>query len=638
MNNNLLACRRLPFGAEVLDDRNVHFRVWAPNCRRIDLVLPEKVDHNGAREISLEAEGQGFFSLQTEVASGTHYAFRLDGAPAVLPDPASRFQPSGPEGPSQLVDPRAFRWSDESWPGLQPTGQVIYEMHVGTFTRAGTWRAAADELSELAGAGMTVIEVMPVADFVGEFGWGYDGVCLFAPTRLYGTPDEFRHFVDRAHAVGLGVILDVVYNHFGNAGNSIPNFATEFKSQRYRNDWGDSINFDGPGSLQVREFFKANVRYWIEEFHLDGLRFDAISEIKDSSETHILSEMTRVAREAAGRRNVLLIAENERQTAWTMRPSEDGGYGMDAAWNDDFHHAAMVRLTGHNEAYYSDYRGAPEEFISALRWGFLYQGQLSQWQHAPRGTPSRHLPATAFVNFLQNHDQVANSGSGERIDRLTSPGRLRAMTALWLLSPQTPLLFQGQEYAAPQPFLYFADPGPAIAPAVRDGRMKFLSQFPSLGTPQTQKLLSDPSARDTFERCQLDSGERARHPQIYALHVDLLRLRREDPVFREQRADRLEGAALSPDAFCLRFFEDHGHDRLVLVNFGLDLLVTPVPQPLLAPPSGRQWKLLWCSNSVDYGGPGTPPILVEDGWRVPGECAVVMQAVPFHAGNSQSKS
>jgi maltooligosyltrehalose trehalohydrolase len=625
--NDLLARRRLPIGAELLDEKRVHFRLWAPHCRRVELVARDQAGRNEVRLFELQAEGTGYFSLLTEMEAGARYAFRLDGAPSPLPDPASRFQPNGPEGFSQIVDPRTYKWSDDSWPGLEPKGQVLYEMHIGTFTPAGTWQAAAAELRELARAGMTVLEIMPVADFVGEFGWGYDGVCMFAPTRLYGAPDDFRQFVDQAHAAGLGVILDVVYNHFGNVGNTIPRFAADYKSQRYKNEWGDAINFDGPNSGPVRDFFRANVRYWIEEFHLDGLRFDAVPTIQDNSEKHILSELTTAAREAAGSRRVLLVAENERQTAWATRPVEKGGYGMDAAWNDDFHHAAMVRLTGRSEAYYSDYLGAPEEFIGALKWGFLYQGQLSRWQHNPRGTPSRDLPATAFVSFLQNHDQIANSGPGERIDRLTSPGRLRAMTALWLLSPQTPLFFQGQEYSSSRPFLYFADPGPTGAPAVRKGRAESLSQFPSLATAEAQQALLDPAARETFDRCKLDSSERAQHPHSYALHTDLLWLRREDPIFREQRADWLEGAALSPDAFCLRFFEDAGHDRLVLVNFGRDLLLFPVPQPLLAPPFGRQWKLLWSSNSVLYGGPGTPPIEVETGWRLPGEATVVMQAV-----------
>jgi maltooligosyltrehalose trehalohydrolase len=622
---DLAARRRLSIGAEILDEKGAHFRLWAPNCRQVDLVVVEHKNH--VRETALQAEDNGYFSGLAEMDAGARYAFRLDGAPAPLPDPASRFQPDGPEGFSEIVDPGRFRWSDENWKGVSVRGQVIYEMHIGTFTPEGTWQAATAELRELARAGMTVLEIMPVADFVGKFGWGYDGVCLFAPTRLYGRPDDFRRFVDQAHSAGLGVILDVVYNHFGNVGNTLPRFSADYRSQRYRTDWGDSINFDGPGSGPVRDYFRANVRYWIEEFHLDGLRFDAIPAIQDRSDRHILSELTTIAREAAGGRSIFLVAENERQTAGATRPVQEGGHGFDAAWNDDFHHSAMARLTGHNEAYYSDYLGTPEEFIGALKWGFLYQGQLSRWQHNPRGTPSRGLAAIAFVNFLQNHDQIANSGLGERIDRLTSPGQLRAMTALWLLAPQTPLFFQGQEYSSSRPFLYFADPGPSIAPQVRAGRAKFLSQFPSLATDEAQKAMCDPSDPRTFERCKLDSRERARHAHSYALHTDLLWLRREDPVFREQRTDWLEGAALSPHALCLRFYEEAGHDRLVLVNFGRDFLLSPVPQPLLAPPAGRRWKLLWSSNAVAYGGTGTPPVEVETGWQLPGECTVVMQAV-----------
>jgi maltooligosyltrehalose trehalohydrolase len=501
-------------------------------------------------------------------------------------------------------------------------------MHVGTFTPQGTWEAAATELPELARAGMTVLELMPVADFSGEFGWGYDGVSFFAPTRLYGSPDDFRRFVDRAHAVGLGVILDVVYNHYGPTGYSLSQFSDDYTTDRHASEWGGAINFDGENSGPVREFFRANARYWIEEFHLDGMRFDATQSIVDESVSHILTELVATARHAAGNRTLLIVAENEPQKVSMLGSPGDGGHGMDAVWNDDFHHAAMVALTGHNEAYYSDYMGTAEEFLGTLKRGFLYQGQRSEWQKKPRGTSSRGLPATAFVNFLQNHDQVANSGLGERVDKLCSPARWRAMTALWLLAPQTPMFFQGQEFSASTPFLYFADNSGEQAGNVTQRRLRFLSQFPTLATSEAKRHIAEPSDRSTFERCRLNLSERLTHCQSYALHQDLLRLRRQEPVFNRQRADLLDGATLGRDCLIVRYFGDtENDDRLLIVNLGNDLKYSPAPQALLAPPATHPWEILWSTSRVEYGGVGTPPIETETGWQIAGESAVVLRPV-----------
>lgn len=621
--------RRLPIGAETSPD-GVHFRVWAPDRRRVELVVcADPREKSGEKPMALVHEDDGYFSGHAaQLSAGARYGFRLDDDPQVIHDPASRYQPDGPDGLSQVVDPSAFAWSDQSWKGLGATGQVIYEMHVGTFTTEGTWQAAAAELPELSRFGVTVVEVLPVADFPGRFGWGYDGVCHFAPTRLYGLPDDFRRFVDQAHRCGVGVILDVVYNHFGPAGNHLPKFAADYVSQRYKGEWGDVPNFDGPGSYGVREFALANVRHWIEEYHLDGLRFDATQAVLDSSEPHILTELVETARQAAGHRSLFITAENEPQHVRMVEPVARGGHAMDAVWNDDFHHAATVRLTGHNEAYYSDYVGSPAEFSAAVKRGFLYQGQRSSWQKKPRGTQTTGLPAAAFVSFLQNHDQVANSAAGVRIDGLTSPGRLRAMTALWLLSPQTPLFFQGQEFAASSPFLFFADHTGELARQVVAGRASFLSQFPSLNRPEIQAALPDPADPRNFERCRLDLSERQSHGQSYRLHQDLLRLRRDDPVFRRQRADLLDAAALSADTLIVRYFEEQGCDRLLVVNFGLDLKLTPSPEPLLGLPPERTWQMLWSSNRVEYGGCGAVSPLTDQGWLIPGESAAVLIARP----------
>lgn len=617
--------RRLPVGAEPLAAGGTHFRVWAPRRRQVAVVL-----ENGG-SFPLEPEIQGYFAgLVPAAQAGTRYRFRLDEDERLMPDPASRYQPEGPHGPSEVVDPQVFRWTDADWRGAGLAGQVIYEMHIGTFTPAGTWAAAQRELAELADLGITVLEIMPVADFPGQFGWGYDGVNMFAPTRLYGTPDDFRRFVDAAHAVKLGVILDVVYNHLGPDGNYLREFAGAYFTDRYTTDWGEALNYDGEDAGPVREFFLSNAVYWMEEFHLDGLRLDATQNIYDDSASHFLSELSQRVRAAAAGRATLLVAENESQEVIHVQPVEQGGYGLDALWNDDFHHSAMVALTGRNEAYYTDYFGKPQELISALKYGYLYQGQFYKWQKQRRGTPALKLAPAQFVTFIQNHDQIANSGRGERCHTQTSPGRLRAMTALLLLAPGTPMLFMGQEFGASSPFLYFADHHDELARLVCQGRAEFLAQFRSLATAETQAHLHDPSKVQTFLSSKLNFKERERHAEIYALHRDLLQLRRNDPVFSAQLPagpHGLEGAVLGDEAFVLRFFGVADGDRLLLVNFGRDLQLHPAPEPLLAPPAGMHWEVLWSSEDPRYGGLGTPPLDTAEGWRLPGHAAVALQAV-----------
>jgi maltooligosyltrehalose trehalohydrolase len=601
--------------------------VWAPRRRSVEV---EVFSDNGAgpARSALEPEDDGYFSAAlTGISAGQRYGFRLDGDARLLPDPASRFQPDGPAGPSQVVDPARFAWSDVGWTGVGAAGLVVYEMHVGTLTHEGTFRAAREELPRLADLGITLIEVLPVAEFPGRFGWGYDGVLLWAPSHLYGVPDDFRAFVDRAHAVGIGVILDVVYNHFGPACNCMGEFSPDYFTERYSCDWGAALNFDGPNAGPVREFFTANAAYWIEEFHLDGLRFDATQALNDESEEHILRALTRSAREAAAGRSIFLVGENEPQHAQLAEPLERGGSGLDALWNDDFHHSARAAVTGRHEAYYSDYRGTPQELISAVRHGFLYQGQHYPWQKQPRGTPALHLPATSFVTYLQNHDQVANSFDGARLHKLTSPGRLRAITALLLLAPGTPMLFQGQEFGSERPFLFFADHAQEIQGSVRDGRAEFLKQFASLCSDDVRARLTDPADGETFERCRLDTkAESERAPGIVALHRDLLALRRSDPAFRQQRADRVDGAVLASEALALRFFAPESSDRLLIVNLGRDLDLTRAPEPLLAPPLGCRWSVRWSSESPEYGGLGMRAFDPTD-WWVTGHSALVLEPV-----------
>jgi maltooligosyltrehalose trehalohydrolase len=621
--------RRLPVGAEVLPGGGVHFRVWAPRRRGVEAVFEGEA---ATAALALEAEEGGYFSgLARGASEGALYRFRLDGGQHLYPDPASRFQPVGPHGPSRVVDPAGFRWADDTWAGASLKGQVVYEMHVGSFTREGTLAAAARELAELAELGVTCVELMPVAEFPGRFGWGYDGVCLYAPTRLYGEPDDLRRFVAEAHARGVAVILDVVYNHLGPDGNYLGQFSEHYFTDRHKNEWGDALNFDGQHSAPVREFFLSNARYWVEEFHIDGLRIDATQSIQDDSPEHFLAALTREVRRAAGGRRTIIVGENEPQHTRMLLPAEEGGYGLDGLWNDDFHHSAMVALTGRSEAYYSDYRGAPQEFVSSAKYGFLYQGQRYKWQRQRRGTPTRGLAPEVFVNFIQNHDQIANSARGLRAHSLTSPARLRAMTALTLLLPGTPMLFMGQEFAASAPFHYFADHEPELAEKVRRGRAEFLAQFRSIATRETRNRLPDPVAAEVFERCKLDLSEREAHREVYELHRDLLRLRREDPAFSAQEPRGLDGAVLSPEAFVLRFFGRDADERLLVVNFGGDLGLNPAPEPLLAPPPGRVWRTLWSSEDYRYGGTGTPPLETKNGWCIPGEAAVALAPLDVSA-------
>lgn len=618
--NNSLA-RSLPVGAELQPDgTGTHFRVWAPEHSSIAVVFED-----GAAAVPLMAEGNGYFSgLAAEASAGARYKYEVDHKEA-YPDPASRYQPSGPHGFSEVVDAQAFAWSDVEWNGVKLARQVIYELHLGTFTPSGTWLSAAEKLQYLHNTGVTLIEVMPVADFPGKFGWGYDGVQPYAPASVYGTPDHMRAFIDQAHGLGLGVVLDVVYNHLGPDGNYLTKFSPFYLTEKYKTDWGQAINFDGAESGPVREFFRENAAYWIREFHLDGLRLDATQDIYDESEPHIITEIGEVARKAAGPRFIVLIGENEPQNTRLIRPVQEGGSGLDALWNDDFHHSAMVALTGKAEAYYTDYRGKPQEFVSAMKYGYLYQGQWYRWQKKRRGRSNLGLPREAMVTFIQNHDQVANSARGQRVQELSAPGVLKAITALTLLGPGTPMLFQGQEFAASSPFLYFADHKPELAQLIRAGRVEFLEQWRSLQLPEMQKCLVDPCSEETFQRCKLDFAEVDKHAEQYAFHQDLLRLRRKDPVLSRQGENGIDGAVLSESAFVLRYFSpDFQHDRLLVVNLGTDLELNPSPEPLLAPPNGTHWKELWSSDDARYGGCGTAPLDSSENWKIPGHAAVVL--------------
>jgi maltooligosyltrehalose trehalohydrolase len=614
--------RRYPVGAELVGG-TASFRVWAPGRRTVSLVLENET-------ISMQREAGGYFScLMKGLGAGMRYRFQLDEEARLEADPASRGQPDGPGGPSALVDPYAFEWTDAAWQGVGREEQVLYEMHVGTFTPEGTWAAAQKQLPRLREIGITVIEMMPVNEFFGAFGWGYDGVLLYAPTHLYGLPDDLRSFVDHAHGLGIGVILDVVYNHFG-PGDRFEAFSPSYFTDRYENEWGRSLNFDGPNCEGVRSYVAENAAYWIDEFHFDGLRIDATQALFDTSDHHIVSQIAESCRRAAGEKAIYLLAENEPQHAELLRPAAMRGYGLDAVWNDDFHHSAMVAATGRNEAYYHDCKGRPQEFVSAAKYGYLFQGQRYDWQNKRRGTPALDLVPSNFVHFLQNHDQIANSARGLRISELTSPARLRTLTALLLVGPQTPMLFQGQEFGSSTKFLYFFDSQGDLADMVRQGRQTFLKQVPGICDPASLARLAVPDDPATFTACKLDWTEFDKNANVVALHRDLLQLRRtEKAILRAARERTLDASVLGPAALLIRFFGADGEsDRLLLVNWGADLPLDSIADPLFAPPRGFDWAMKWSSESPQYGGGGQRPLDFRRRWVLSADAALFLDTSP----------
>ncbi len=607
--------------------QGTYFRLWAPRVNSVSVV----VEGRDVR-FPLEKGSGGYFSgMVSEIHAGDLYKFSLDdGEP--FPDPASRFQPRGPHGPSLVVDPNGRRWSasEATWPGITIDGQVLYELHVGTFTPEGTFLGAISQFPRLRDLGITAIECMPLAEFAGGAGWGYDGVSLFSPFHGYGTPDDLRAMVEAAHNCGLGIILDVVYNHLGPEGNYLAKYAADYFSRK-NTEWGDGINFDGENSRPVREFFISNAAHWIREYHFDGLRLDATQSIHDdeSHGAHILAEVGAAVRHAAGQRDTIVVAENEPQDSRLIASTELGGYGLDAVWNDDFHHSAVVALTGRREAYFSDHLGRPQEFISAAKYGYLFQGQYYGWQNQPRGSASLGLSPRAFITFLENHDQVANFGRSLHLRLISSPARYRAMTALWLLSPGTPMFFQGQEYGSEKPFFYFAGHTGELAKAVNEGRGKFMLQFANQDTPEMKAFFQNPEDPATFTASVLDPTEQARHPEIVLLHKDLLSLRRNESVFSARSSASVDGALLGEDCFVLRYLTPKHEDRLLAVNLGTGIDLPHLPEPLVAPPAGCQWEVKWSSESPEYGGSGASAPGRFGAWHVPGECTQFL--VPVRA-------
>jgi maltooligosyltrehalose trehalohydrolase len=483
-------------GANVQRDLT-EFRVWAPKAQRVTLCL---VGKNGClQELAMEPATGGEFGLSAKAGPGDRYFYLLDDDPLQLPDPVSRFLPDGVHGPTEIVDPDSFSWTDQQWRGVPYGEYILYELHVGTFTHEGAFDSAIEKLDYLKDLGITAVELMPVAAFPGKRNWGYDGVSLYAAQESYGGPDALKRFVDAAHEKGLAVVLDVVYNHLGNEGNYLSRFAPYF-THKHSTPWGDAINFDDRDCRYVREYIIENALYWIREYHVDGLRMDAVHAIKDDSPVHILAELRdRVQQFAsAARRDITLVAESDENSPRYVRPREQHGYGLDGIWSDDFHHAAHALFTGENEGYYMDF-GRVDQLVKALREGFVFQGEEFKFWGKPRGEAPWDLPLESHVICIQNHDQVGNRALGERLTSLIPIGARRILAALLLLAPETPLLWMGQEYDEQNPFQFFTDYGdPALQKAVREGRRNEFKDF-----KRFEEEIPDPQDAATFTRSKL---------------------------------------------------------------------------------------------------------------------------------------
>jgi malto-oligosyltrehalose trehalohydrolase len=595
---------RMPFGAAVESDGTASFALWAPAARRVDLQLTAR---DGERTLAMARQDDGRFVLATDAArAGDRYRYVIDGERAV-PDPASRYQPEDVHGPSQLVDPEAFDWSegdwsDGDWRGRAWEDAVLYELHVGTFTPEGTFAAVAGKLDHLVRLGVTAIELMPLAEAPGARNWGYDGAYLFAPEARYGTPDDLKALIVAAHRRGLMVFLDVVYNHFGPEGNYLAASAPQFFTDRHHTPWGAAIDFDGAASRTVRAFFVHNALLWTEEFNFDGLRLDAVHAIKDSGPRHVLEDIALAVAQSAAR-PIHLVLENDDNAAWLLAREGKGGRGggrprcYTAQWNDDLHHALHVLLTGERHAYYADYADDPAAHVArALVEGFSYRGEASPHRdHRLRGDPSAHLPPTAFVNFLQNHDQVGNRPHGERIAALAPEAAARAATAIVLLAPSPPLLFMGEEWGSTQPFLFFGDYEPELAEAVRRGRRAELEHFTAALGENPGEPPPDPMGEAAFaaSRLRWEDLAQPQHAAWLRFTSALLALRREHIVPRLAHAHGLERAVVGPRRRAIHARWRMGDGSVLDLEANLDAQRGPIaraPQGRLifatAPPEG----------------------------------------------------
>ncbi len=584
-------------------------RFLAPSEGSLTLVI-----HDGpaAGRYNRDAAATGVFDLFVAgAAAGNRYSYLVDGAER--PDPASRFQPDGVHGPSQIIDPFAFTWSDAAWPGRQARDVVIYELHIGTFTAEGTFAAAAAKLEALRDQGVTAIELMPVADFPGDRNWGYDGVSLYAPARAYGHPDDFRRLVDRAHALGLAVMLDVVYNHLGPEGNYLSAFYPEYFTDRHHTPWGRALNLDGPGAALVRRFVVDNARHWVAEYHLDGLRLDATHALVEEDAGSILREIAAAARHAAPH-PVLIHAEDHRNLSDMIADPAQGGWGLDGVWADDFHHV-MRRLLAHDEhGYYADFAGTTDELARTIRQGWLYTGQVSPHQGSPRGSDPSRVPMSRFVVCLQNHDQIGNRAMGDRLHHEISPEAWRAASVVLLTVPMTPLIFMGQEWAAGTPFQYFTDLEPELGRLVTAGRRREFAAFPEFADENQRGAIPDPQLAATHAASRLRWDERSEpgHAGTAALYRRLLALRLAHRALGA--SDQTAGDAEAPDAGSIVMRRADGGEVFWIVARlagagGVDL----APLAEARGDTGGEWTLLLSTEDPSFADDSTPPAVDRQG-------------------------
>jgi maltooligosyltrehalose trehalohydrolase len=612
-----------------------HFRVWAPQAKRVRLKLEDHAMHSDP--LPMQEDGEGFFSIELDgVRPGSLYRYQMDEHDP-WPDPASRCQPQGVHGPSQLVDPLSFVWSDAAWQGVARENLVLYELHVGTFTPEGTFAAAAEKLPYLRDLGITAVELMPVADFPGTRNWGYDGVALFAPAHSYGSPDDLRKFVKTAHQLGLAVHLDVVYNHLGPDGAYIAAFSPLVFSQHHRSPWGAGLNFDEPGSGVLRRFFIENALHWIHEYHFDGLRLDATHSMVDDSPKHFLAELSQSVKQSmeGEKRCVLVIAEDDRNLARIATPYSKGGWGLDGIWADDLHHQTHVCLTGQRDGYFADFNGTVADIATTVCKGWFYCGQYAEYFGKDRGTDPCVLAPAAFVVCLQNHDQIGNRAMGERLNQLVDLASYRAASVLLLLVSETPLLFMGQEWASSSPFQYFTDHNPELGRKVTEGRRCEFARFASFSDPAARERIPDPQDPATFARSKLkwDEVGAVPHAGMLRMYQALLRLRSQHAAMKDYCRSGFEVSTVEEDNLLL--LRKSGDKRLLVTIQLRGAGVTELAKQSLAKLSaGLRWKPILTTEDAGFvvapSAIGFDPASLKATFARPG--AIVLSAIPSTKG------
>ncbi|GAC1516836.1 MAG: malto-oligosyltrehalose trehalohydrolase [Gemmatimonadaceae bacterium] len=585
------------FGAVPLANGTTRFAVWAPRVAQVEVLVQTG---SGAGEYAMTRDRDGVFTTTIDGAgAGDDYAYRLDRG-AETPDPASRWQPYGVHRASRIVDPHAFAWTDGEWRGIAMREHIIYELHVGTFSEAGTFDGVIPHLADLRALGVTSIELMPVAEFPGGRNWGYDGVFPYAAHSMYGGPEALMRLVNAAHGTGLAVVLDVVYNHMGPEGNYLNAYGPYF-TERYRTPWGPALNYDDADSDAVRRFVIDNARHWVRDFHIDALRLDAVHGIYDFGARHVLADLADAVRGDGGElgRSVQVIGESDLNDPRVVRPAERGGWGLDAQWSDDFHHAVHATLTGERSGYYGDYSGGAATIARALRDRFVYAGSYQPSRRRRHGAPALDVPSDRFVVCLQNHDQIGNRAAGDRLGSLLTHEQRTLAAALLLLSPYVPLLYMGEEYGETRPFQYFVSHGdPSLVEAVRNGRKK---EFAAFGWGDA---VPDPQSEETFRASKLDRAraQQSPHRELRTLYADLLRRRRDEPALvpGAARTDVADGGG-DVGWITMLMSAAHGSRLLALFNVGPARQEIPLPTDVV---ERGHWTLELATDDSRYGGRG----------------------------------